>query len=183
MLKGILDAKITTNMIRLGSSHAADERVTQFSLEKAEKLSKKSDRMINAAYRQMKDSEKDMVALMNKLASREVPQDHLEKYLLADFPLHYEELFTSPPDWIWALALQAMEDQAEWTTVGDTQQEISILQFWLNGRDLVFLSPPPPPQNQKSKKKKGKGKEKEKIASINPFSILSGQASQENQGH
>lgn len=145
MLKGVLDAQITSNIIRLGSRYAADERIMEFSLENAEKLQakSKSDRMINAAFREMKTSETEMVALMNKLALRDVPPDHLEKHLLLDYPIHYEELFTSPPEWVWTLALQSAEAQVGWQTAGKSkQQDFSIIQFWLTGRDLAFLRPP-----------------------------------------
>jgi hypothetical protein len=175
MLKGVLDAGITNNIIRLGSKHAADERITEFSLENAEKLQakSKSNRMINAAFREMKSSETDMVALMKKLALREVPQDHLEKYLLADYPLHYDELFTSPPEWIWALALQAADDG--WTVVGEAQQDFSILRFWLTGRDLAFLCPPQLEPKRKSKRKKD-------VPDVNRYTILSSEHAQNAQG-
>jgi hypothetical protein len=170
MLKGVLDADITSNIIRLGSRHAADERITEFSLENAEKLQAKSkmDRTINAAYREMKSTETEMVALMNKLASREVPQDHLEKCLLADYPFHYDELFSSPPSWVWTLIVQAAESQEEWTTVGNTQSDISILNFWLTGRDIAFLQPPPP-----STLMQQPVTIQQRVSSVNPYDVLS----------
>ncbi|KAG8703866.1 hypothetical protein FRC09_003894, partial [Ceratobasidium sp. 395] len=142
MLKGVLDANITNNIIRLGSRHAADERIMEFSLENAEKLQAKSkmDRTINSAYREMKSKETEMVDLMKKLATRDVPQDHLEQCILADYPFHYDELFSAPPSWIWSLVVQAAE--SEWQTVGEKQGDLSVLTFWLNGRDLAFLQPP-----------------------------------------
>ncbi|KAG8790256.1 hypothetical protein FRC12_012372 [Ceratobasidium sp. 428] len=142
MLKGVLDANITNNIIRLGSRHAADERIMEFSLENAEKLQAKSkmDRTINSAYREMKSKETEMVDLMKKLATRDVPQDHLEQCILADYPFHYDELFSAPPSWIWSLVVQAAE--SEWQTVGEKQGDLSVLNFWLNGRDLAFLQPP-----------------------------------------
>ncbi|KEP50889.1 NFX1-type zinc finger protein [Rhizoctonia solani 123E] len=176
MLKGVLDAKITNNIIRLGSKHAADERIMEFSLENAEKLqsqAEQKDRMIGAAYKEMKISQNDMKELMKKLALRDVSQDHFEKYLLVDYPLHYEELFTSPPEWIYSLALQAAEDEAGWTTVGGNPQDFSMLRFWLTARDLEFLRPPPAP---KASKNKGKKKSKGKAANHNPYEVLSEQA-------
>ncbi|CAE6473604.1 unnamed protein product [Rhizoctonia solani] len=158
MLKGVLDAKITNNIIRLGSKHAADERIMEFSLENAEKMQSQAetkDRMIGAAYREMKTCQNNMKELMKKLALRDVSQDHFEKHLLVDYPLHYEELFTSPPDWIYSLALQVAEDEAGWTTVGGSQ-DFSMLRFWLTARDLEFLRPPPSPSKGKGKKKKSK---------------------------
>ncbi|CAE6460674.1 unnamed protein product [Rhizoctonia solani] len=176
MLKGVLDAKITNNIIRLGSKHAADERIMEFSLENAEKLqsqAEQKDRMIGAAYKEMKTSQNDMKELMKKLALRDVSQDHFEKYLLVDYPLHYEELFTSPPEWIYSLALQAAEDEAGWTTVGGDPQDFSMLRFWLTARDLEFLRPPPAPQASKAK---GKKKSNVKAANHNFYKVLSEQA-------
>ncbi|CCO36196.1 NFX1-type zinc finger-containing protein 1 [Rhizoctonia solani AG-1 IB] len=155
MLKGILDAGITNNIIRLGSKHAADERMVEFSLENAEKMQNQvetKDRMIGAAYKEMKTCQNNMKELMKKLALRDVSQDHFEKYLLADYPLHYDELFTSPPDWVYSLALQIAEDEAGWTTVGGSQ-DFSMLRFWLTARDLEFLRPPPSSSKVKGKKK------------------------------
>ncbi|KAG9124064.1 hypothetical protein FRC07_013002, partial [Ceratobasidium sp. 392] len=166
MLKGVLDAGITRNIIRLGSRHAADERIMEFSLDNAEKLQAKSkmDRTINSAYREMKSKETEMVNLMKKLATRDVPQDHLEQCILADYPFHYDELFSSPPSWIWSLVVQAAE--SEWQTVGDTQGDVSVLNFWLNGRDIAFLQPPPVlPRNPAASKNT--------VPSFNVFNVLS----------
>ncbi|KAJ1300335.1 hypothetical protein OPQ81_005156 [Rhizoctonia solani] len=173
MLKGVLDAKITNNIIRLGSKHAADERIMEFSLENAEKMQSQAevkDRMIGAVYREMKTTQNDMKELMKKLAVRDVSQDHFEKYLLADYPLHYEELFTSLPDWVYSLALQVAEDEAGWTTVGSNNQDFSMLRFWLTGRDLEFLRSPQP------SKGKGKNKKEAKATSHNFYDALSDQA-------
>ncbi|QRV96757.1 Zinc finger, NF-X1-type [Ceratobasidium sp. AG-Ba] len=169
MLKGVLDAEITNNIIRLGSRHAADDRIMEFSLENAEKLQAKSkmDRTINSAYREMKSTETDMVALMKKLATKEVPQDHLEQSLLADYPFHYDELFSSPPAWIWTLIVQSAESQNDWQTVGETQGDLSILNFWLTGRDLAFLQPPPLLNQQLASSKAPSA------PSHNPYNVLS----------
>ncbi|KAG9092170.1 hypothetical protein FS749_015949 [Ceratobasidium sp. UAMH 11750] len=177
MLKGVLDANITNNIIRLGSKHAADERIMEFSLDNAEKLQAKSkmDRTINSAYREMKSTETEMVNLMNKLATRDVPQDHLEQCILAEYPFHYDELFSAPPSWIWALVVQAAESQDGWQTVGETQGDVSVLTFWLTGRDLAFLEPPPPTLPQQSAKPKGA------VSSLNQFSVLSQEADQTPQ--
>jgi hypothetical protein len=129
--------------------------MVEFSLENAEKMQNQvetKDRMIGAAYKEMKTCQNNMKELMKKLALRDVSQDHFEKYLLADYPLHYDELFTSPPDWVYSLALQIAEDEAGWTTVGGSQ-DFSMLRFWLTARDLEFLRPPPSSSKVKGKKK------------------------------
>ncbi|KAG8742681.1 hypothetical protein FRC10_001037 [Ceratobasidium sp. 414] len=166
MLKGVLDADITTNIIRLGSRHAADERIMEFSLENAEKLQAKSkmDRTINTAYREMKSTETEMVNLMNKLATRDVPKDHLEQCILAEYPFHYDELF-SPPSWIWALVVQAAE--SDWQVVGEEQGDVSVLTFWLAGQDLAFIQSPPITLPQQP------ATHKDAVSSSNKFELLS----------
>ncbi|KAF8696564.1 P-loop containing nucleoside triphosphate hydrolase protein, partial [Rhizoctonia solani] len=136
--------------------HAADERIVEFSLDHAEKMQSQAetrDRMIGAAYKEMKTCQTSMKELMKELALRDIPQDHFEKHLLADYPLHYEELFTSPPDWIYSLALQVAEDEAGWTTVGSSPQDFSMLRFWMTARDIEFLRPPPNISKRKGKEK------------------------------
>ncbi|CAE7140129.1 unnamed protein product, partial [Rhizoctonia solani] len=120
MLKGILDADITKNIIRLGSRAAVDERLASFSLDEAEKISTKSrlDRNINAAYREMRAAETEMTGLMDKITKRHVPQEHMEECILSLYPYHYEELFSNMPSWISTLITNAVEEAEEWETVG-----------------------------------------------------------------
>ncbi|CUA71425.1 NFX1-type zinc finger-containing protein 1 [Mus musculus] [Rhizoctonia solani] len=170
MLKGILDADITKNIIRLGSRSAVDERLASFSLDEAEKISTKSrlDRNINAAYREMRSAEAEMSGLMDKITKRQVPQDHMEDCILSLYPYHYEELFSNTPSWISTLISNAAEDDEEWETVGKPEQDLSIINFWANGRDLQFLEPPKEDSSQTKKgQKPGKG-------NSNKFGVLSG---------
>ncbi|KAF8599525.1 P-loop containing nucleoside triphosphate hydrolase protein, partial [Ceratobasidium sp. AG-I] len=145
MLKGVLDADITKNIIRLGSRYAADERIAQFTLDEAEKVQAKSklDRSISAAYREMKSTETEMTELMKKISQREIPPEYIEEHVLSVYPYHYERLFSEPPSWISTLVIQAVEDQDGWETAGGRQQDLSILGFWVSGNDLAFLRPPP----------------------------------------
>ncbi|KDN37126.1 hypothetical protein RSAG8_10335, partial [Rhizoctonia solani AG-8 WAC10335] len=154
MLKGILDADITKNIIRLGSRAAVDERLASFSLDEAEKISTKSrlDRNINSAYREMRAAETEMSGLMDKITTRHVPQEHMEECILSLYPYHYEELFSNTPSWISTLISNAAEEDEEWETVGKPEQDLSVINFWATGRDLQFLEPP---KDDKSQTKKG----------------------------
>ncbi|KAJ1300333.1 hypothetical protein OPQ81_005154 [Rhizoctonia solani] len=168
MLKGILDADITKNIIRLGSRAAVDERLASFSLDEAEKISTKSrlDRNINSAYREMRAAETEMSGLMEKITQRQVPQEHMEECILSAYPYHYEELFYNMPSWISALINDATQDEEEWETAGKSEKDLSVINFWATGRDLQFLEPP---KEEKSQPKKGK---QSKSGSSNKFGAL-----------
>ncbi|KAH7335672.1 hypothetical protein B0J17DRAFT_667287 [Rhizoctonia solani] len=157
MLKGILDADITKNIIRLGSRAAVDERLASFSLDEAEKISTKSrlDRNINSAYREMRGAEAEMNGLMDKITKRHVPQEHMEECILSVYPYHYEELFSNTPSWITALINSAGDDDEDWETAGKSEQDLTIIDFWAKGRDLEFLEPPKEDESQ-AQGKKGK---------------------------
>jgi hypothetical protein len=172
MLKGVLDADITKNIIRLGSRYAADERIAQFSLDEAEKLQSKSklDRSINAAYRELKSNETEMAELMKKVASRQIPQDHIEDCILSLYPYHHEELFSNPPSWVSTLTMQA--SQEGWETVGESEHDLSIISFWASGRDLTFLETPMDASYQQA------GSSQAPASGMNPFSVLSEDAQQ-----
>jgi hypothetical protein len=169
MLKGVLDADITKNIIRLGSRAAVDERLASFSLDEAEKISTKSrlDRNINAAYREMRGAEAEMSGLMEKITTRQIPQEHMEDCILSEYPFHYEELFYNIPSWISTLINNATEGEEEWETVGKAKQDLSVINYWATGRDLQFLEPP------KESRPQEKGKQKQKSGgNSNKFDTL-----------
>ncbi|CAE6531432.1 unnamed protein product [Rhizoctonia solani] len=168
MLKGILDADITKNIIRLGSRAAVDERLASFSLDEAEKISTKSrlDRNINAAYREMRGAETEMSGLMEKITTRQVPQEHMEECILSAYPYHYEELFYNMPSWISTLINNASEEDEEWETVGKSEQDLSVINFWATGRDLQFLEPPKEDKSQAKKEQKSSGSNSNKFGAL-----------------
>ncbi|KAG8792975.1 hypothetical protein FRC12_004344, partial [Ceratobasidium sp. 428] len=169
MLKGILDADITKNIIRLGSRAAVDERLASFSLDEAEKISTKSrlDRNINAAYREMRSAEAEMSGLMEKITARHVPQEYMEECIISAYPFHHEELFYNMPPWISTLINNSTEDDGEWETVGQSEKDQSVINFWVTGRDLQFLTPKEPEEKPQPKKGKKSGS-----GNSNKFSAL-----------
>ena len=141
MLKGILDAEITSSIIRLGSRQAADERIAPFNLEVVEKAQEKSNisHSIGAKYREMKGVEEKMSELMETFSLRNVPARYIKEHVQSTYPHHYRELFSNPPSWISKVFAQTAENQDGWNKSGRRQRDPSILGFWSSGRDLEFL--------------------------------------------
>lgn len=145
MLKGILDANITTSIIRLGSREAADERIAPFALEAVEKAQGKTSltQAIGGAFKEMKNAETDMLELMEDIDSRTIPPGHLRECVQSSYPRHYRELFVKPPSWISTLITQAGQNSEGWRSTERRQRDTSNLGYWISGRDLDFLRSPP----------------------------------------
>ncbi|EUC58482.1 NFX1-type zinc finger protein, partial [Rhizoctonia solani AG-3 Rhs1AP] len=143
MLKGILDNEITDQIIRLGSRFAADERLAGFSLEELESNAPKSKpgRPINSARRAMGEIEDEMDRLMKSITRGRVPGHEMEKYLASAYPGHYHELVRNTPAWISALFTEASGNGSGWNIAG-RQFSGSMVDFWLDAKDLKFLEPP-----------------------------------------
>ncbi|KAF8668071.1 P-loop containing nucleoside triphosphate hydrolase protein [Rhizoctonia solani] len=169
MLTGILDANITTNIVRLGSRFSIDERLSKYSLSTVERDEGRSrlGSSGKAAYRKMKELEKDMSTLMADISSHKVPASHIEKHISFAYPHHHGEFFTHVPSWIEAIAPKPSDHDEGWETIGESPgQEQSIINFWLKGRDLQFL--------ETRGMKGAKGKSSRHISSHNQFDMLSG---------
>ncbi|KAH7335664.1 hypothetical protein B0J17DRAFT_769497 [Rhizoctonia solani] len=142
MLTGILDAKISNKIIRLGSRFAIDERLTQYSLDTIERAQGKSrlGKSGGAVYRQMKELETEMKGLMTEISAHRVPLDHIEQHISFAYPHHCGELFTHVPAWIDAIIFKPEDSDEGWETAGGSANEDqSIVDFWLKCRDLQFL--------------------------------------------
>ncbi|KAL5632189.1 hypothetical protein ACGC1H_000258 [Rhizoctonia solani] len=141
MLTGILDAKITDNIIRLGSS-SIDERLAPYTLEKVEKENGESRLGYSgkSVYREMKILESDMKELMNNISSRKVPSSHIEQHISSAYPHHHGEFFQHVPGWIRTIAPTPSDTEEGWETVGESpNRDESIIDFWLKAGDLQFL--------------------------------------------
>jgi len=161
MLTSILDAKITTNVVRLGS-RTADERIAQYSLHNLEQDSGRAglDRPRRREYAVLKQIEEDMVRIMNKIQLPQLTWEQAEEFLDVRYPQHADSL-RGPPSWVAELFRRATEDEnenGEWKEVRagrskrTTQdREISgIYGFWKSGRDLQFIQPPPRPRSKRA---------------------------------
>ena len=162
MLTSVLDAKITKNVVRLGS-RATDERIEQYSLYNLEKLSGRGDldRPIRREYAAMKRAEEDMTRIMNRIQLPGLTWEDAERFLDFHYPLHADSL-RAPPFWIAKIFQRNMEDEienGEWTRVPQKGKKASqdaeiagVYGFWKNGQDIEFIQPPP----SSSKKAGGK---------------------------
>ena len=161
MLTSILDAKITTNVVRLGS-RTTDEHIAQYSLHKLEQLSGRGDldRPMRRGYAVLRKVEEDMTRIVNQIQLPQLTWEDAEKYLDFQYPQHADS-FREPPFWIAEVFRRVTEDEnenGEWTQVSRDKKasrdpEISgIYGFWKNGRDIEFIRPPSTPSKPKGKK-------------------------------
>ncbi|CAE6488328.1 unnamed protein product [Rhizoctonia solani] len=142
MLKGVLDSGITRSIVRLGSRFSMDERLAKYSLEEIEKEAGRSrlEYSGKSAYRDMKELESQMKALMDDITSHRVSSSHIEQRISLAYPHHHGELFRHPPSWISAIAPKPSDAQEGWKIAGGSpNQEQSIIDFWLNCGEFKFL--------------------------------------------
>jgi hypothetical protein len=151
LLTTILDAKITTNIVRLGA-RATDERIAQYTLNKLEQLAGHGelDRPRRRQYAIMKKVEENMISIMNKIQLPQLTSEYAETYLDFHYPQHADSL-REPPFWIAELFRRATEDEnenGEWTEVSRSKKSAQdteikgIYGFWKSGRDIEFIQPP-----------------------------------------
>ncbi|KAH9066137.1 hypothetical protein EDB87DRAFT_1732090 [Lactarius vividus] len=163
MLTSVLDAKITKNVVRLGS-RTTDERIEQYSLYKLEKLSGRGDldRPIRREYAAMKQVEEEMTRIMNRIQLPGLTWEDAERFLDFQYPQHADS-FREPPFWIAELFRRIKADEienGEWKQASKGKKssqdaEISgVYALWKNGRDIEFIQPPA----SSSKKAKAAGK-------------------------
>ncbi|KAI9445928.1 hypothetical protein H4582DRAFT_1843136 [Lactarius indigo] len=163
MVTSVLDANITTNVVRLGS-RTSDPRIEEYSLHKLEQRSDRGDlgRAIGREYAAMKQAEEEMTRILNRIQLPGLTWEDTEKFLDLHHPQHADS-FKGPPFWIAELFRRAMEDEIKngsWTLVSNRKKipkdtEISgVYGFWKNGRDIEFIRPPPSPSKKATGKKK-----------------------------
>ncbi|KAH9048669.1 hypothetical protein EDB83DRAFT_2317412 [Lactarius deliciosus] len=149
MLTSILDAKITTNVVRLGS-RTTDERIEQYSLYRLERLAAHVDldRPIRREYAAMKQVEEEMTRIVNRIQLPGLTWEDAERFLNFQYPQH-ADFFRGPPFWIAELFRRIREDEienGEWERVANGKKsspdEISgVYALWKNGRDIEFIQP------------------------------------------
>ena len=151
MLTSVLDAQITTNVVRLGS-RTTDEHIAQYSLHKLEQLSGRGDldRPMRREYAILKKVEEDITRIMNQIQLPQLTWEDAERFLDFHYPQHADS-FREPPYWIAEVFRRATEDEnenGEWTQVSKGKKvakdpEITgIYGFWKSGRDIEFIQPP-----------------------------------------
>jgi hypothetical protein len=151
MLTSILDAKITPNIVRLGS-RASDERIAQYSLNNLEQLVKhgERDRYRRRQFAILKGVEERTTRIMNQIQHPQLKPEGALKYLDFHYPRHADSL-REPPFWIAEVFRKATEDEntnGEWIEAPRGNKSTQDLQikgrygFWKSGRDIEFIQPP-----------------------------------------
>ncbi|KAF5314903.1 hypothetical protein D9619_007516 [Psilocybe cf. subviscida] len=171
MLTEVLDARITNKVIRLGS-RSSDERIAEYTLDKLERAAERTalTRSMGRQFGVMKELEKDMRHVMEKIQLPKISAHAVAEYLEIHCPEHAVSL-SNPPYWISELSrkLWAEEEQnGEWTQVAAKTKEPTeakeysrtLYGLWKSGEDLAFLTPPlpspaPAPPSPKTESKLG----------------------------
>jgi hypothetical protein len=164
MLTSVLDAKITTNVVRLGS-RTSDERIEKLSLYNLEKLQGRGelDRPMRREYATMKGVEEEMTRIMNRIQLPGLTWADAEKFLDFQYPQHADSL-RGPPFWIAELFRRNKEDElehGEWQRVPDKGKKnasrdaeiAGVYGLWKSGRDIEFIQPRPLASSSKKGKK------------------------------
>jgi hypothetical protein len=148
MLCSVLDARITTDIVRLGS-RTSDERISQYSIETRELVAGQSrlDHTYNSKYREFKSVGTEISQLMERMHKIDLESDssEIDKYLGLVYPGFHVSM-VDPPVWI-GVAKGLSQDDSEfgekWQKQGRGGQVItvdnSIYAFWKNCGDLEFL--------------------------------------------
>ncbi|KAF8265012.1 hypothetical protein EI94DRAFT_1737067 [Lactarius quietus] len=153
MLTSVLDAKITKNVVRLGS-RTSDPRIEQYSLYKLEQLSDRGDldRTIRREYAAMKRAEEEMTRIMNRIQLPGLTWEDAERFLDFHYPQHADSL-REPPFWIAELFRRNAEEG--WTEVPKKGKKASqdaeiagVYGFWKNCRDIQFIQLRPSSGNE-----------------------------------
>lgn len=147
MLSSVLDAGITSNIVRLGS-RSSDERISQYSIETRERVTEHSrlDRTVYECHRELKNMEDQINKLMERILKADLESDSSEvmKYIMLYHPEHCESL-SIPPDWITA-SKELSDDSSDgpWQVQGPKghvmNQDTSMYAYWKKSGDLLFLS-------------------------------------------
>ncbi|KAG8871651.1 hypothetical protein FRB98_000619 [Tulasnella sp. 332] len=144
ILVQVLEKKITDKVVRLGS-HSKHEVIVKYGLKELLKTSSQSGmgKAASAERWKLKDIQKDMETLMEKIVKRIVPIGDMGSHLTKQYPNHADEL-DKPPFWVDKL----FEDSLEWENADGRPVAATLLQFWLEGGDLAFITPPAPPSEE-----------------------------------
>ncbi|KAK0433784.1 hypothetical protein EV421DRAFT_1718181 [Armillaria borealis] len=159
MLLSLLDADITTNIVRLGT-RSSDERIDKYTLEHLEQLERKRARdskswrykNVGTEYKYMAQLEDEMRKILQHIQTPSDTWSTVSSYLQEDFS-HHLASFEHPPLWIKKLAKilrQDIDEEGEWIAVKKKRHinvPDTIYSFWKTGQDISFIQPPQPPQN------------------------------------
>ncbi|KAL1734067.1 hypothetical protein EV714DRAFT_203327 [Schizophyllum commune] len=155
MLRSVLDAGITTNIVRLGS-RSTDELVSQYNLNELERVAGRTSlhRTLQREYAIMKEAQEKMDSVMDTIQVPFVHWSKVKEYLDLHEPELARKFDEDAPFWIQQLhryQLQEEEENGEWTEVGKRGKKgekgvpQTLYGFWRAGLDLRFIRDVPPP--------------------------------------
>lgn len=185
MLNSILDAELTTKLVRLGS-RSTDERIAQYSLRSLEMTITDASvaRQIGREYAIKRKLEEEMRRVMEDIQIPEPSEDQIKEYLETCWGQHLSMMY-DPPFWIAEYAARLWEPEAdgdggEWMVQGKKgkKKEESHLMartyygLWKRGLDIAFIQPPQPRfvpvQLSKKQKKKQGGQAVHPVVAVPP---------------
>ena len=149
MLCSVLDAGITTDIVRLGS-RASEERISQYSIETRETVAGQSRLHSGyaAKYRELVTVNKEISQLIKNVREIDLESDSSEitKHLSLVYPDHHVSM-SEPPAWVSVARDLSQDGDSEsggkWQRQGPRGQVIeedtSLYAFWKNGGDVDFL--------------------------------------------
>ena len=139
LLSGVLDAGITTKIVRLGS-RSADEQISKYSMTNLNKSWSKFD------YRDLKWVQARLVRLVRRFAERQIISPDIMAYIKIQYPDHHEHI-CNPPEWISTLILlwSNSDENGSWAGKRSSKLHTDDTTYgrWLRGEDLDFLSTRP----------------------------------------
>lgn len=153
LLTSVLDTGVTDKIVRLGS-RSADERISQFSIEKLEMATGRTqlDRSFGRHYRDLKDIEKQILELMTQYLRVVVDSEEIISLLETNYPIHHFGLEEQPG---WIEQLRQLEREQfliaghDWQEVGRkgkqrfVEKDETLYWFWKEGHDIDFLQTQP----------------------------------------
>ncbi|KAG8876546.1 hypothetical protein FRB98_007249 [Tulasnella sp. 332] len=175
ILVQVLEKKITDKIVRLGS-RSKHEIIEKYGLKELMTIGGESGmaKAASAERWKLRDIQKEIDKLVDKIVKRDVPINDMDSHLARQYPNHADEL-DNPPFW----TAKLFEDSLGWENADGRPIATTLLQFWQEGGDLAFITPPAPPSeelgNQRKTgrgKGKGKGKGKSDELSDNRFADL-----------
>ena len=161
LLTSILDAEITTKIVRLGTK-TKHERIARYTLNRLERASSPGvqGRKIGREFACVKNMEDEIARIMNQIQLPEATWEIVESFLRSHYPNQVSS-FRGPPSWIIEVFREVLKDENEkgrWTQISKgrevyrSSQIYGIYGFWKDGRDIEFLltsSPPTEPEDER----------------------------------
>ncbi|KIM21900.1 hypothetical protein M408DRAFT_29151 [Serendipita vermifera MAFF 305830] len=133
LLRSVLDAEITSDIVRLGS-RSNDDQISEYSLEK---LERRDSGILQSAHWDRKSAENALNEALKELQDRVVSDTHRDEYMETFCSEHRGELL-NPPKWILQIR-QENGDGGKEVHNQKAQKKVSLHDFWINGKDIDWI--------------------------------------------